>query len=91
MHQIQRILFLKQDPTSKVNIQVDARTEVGNLLFNMSPETPSASVIRIRSIDNLIIDKIYIKDMKKFWYLSSFVKIYIRQKYKLKKSRLVCI
>lgn len=66
MHQIQRILFLKQDPTSKVNIQVEARTEVGNLLFNMSPETPSALVIRIRSIDNLIIDKIYIKDMKKF-------------------------
>lgn len=66
MHQIQRILFLKQDPTSKVNIQVEARTEVGNLLFNMSPETHSASVIRIRSIDNLIIDKIYIKDMKKF-------------------------
>lgn len=64
MHQIQRILFLKQDPTSKVNIQVDERTEVGNLLFNMSPETPSASVIRIRSIDNLIIDKIYIKDIK---------------------------
>lgn len=69
MHQIQRILFLKQDPTSKVNIQVDARTEVGNLLFNMSPETPSASVIRIRSIDNLIIDKIYIKDIKKILIL----------------------
>lgn len=38
MHQILRILSLIQDPTSKVNKQVDARTEVGNLLFNMSPE-----------------------------------------------------
>lgn len=38
MHQILRILSLIQDPTSKVNKQVDARTEVGNLLFNMPPE-----------------------------------------------------
>lgn len=45
---------------------MDVRIEVGNFLFNMFFEIFLVLVIRIWSIDNLIIDKIYIKDMKKF-------------------------
>lgn len=90
MHQIQRILSLIQDPTSKVNKQVDARTEVGNLLFNMSPETPSTSVVRIQSIDNLIIEKIYIKDIKKILIIVIICQNLHPAKVKIQKSRLVC-
>lgn len=45
---------------------MDVRIEVGNFLFNMFFEIFLVLVIRIWSIDNLIIDKIYIKDIKKF-------------------------
>lgn len=45
---------------------MDVRIEVGNFLFNMFFEIFLVLVIRIWSINNLIIDKIYIKDMKKF-------------------------